>query len=362
MVIGVGIYAYQKHSLNTSGAIKIGAALGLTGYGSAWGEGEREAIQLAVEEFNAKGALQVQVITEDTKSTGEGTVNAITKLVNVDHVLAIIGPTWGDSFQGAYPLTQQKHVPIITPSGAMETIENKSKLDYLFSTWLPQQPETAALVQYLLNHNLTRVATVTDLDAFNKKATEIFIATATAKGLTVVSHEEVPIGTTDFRTLITKLKSLQPQAVFVNLQDTSSIGPFNQQLKDLGVKTLLFGVTSVENPENLQKFPHFFDGMVYSFPHISQTASYQSFAQAFKQRYGQAPAGPSVVAGYNAALMLLAALNTGATTGEQLKAALNKVHTPGVGVEDLSFNSNGQISGAEFEIKTIKDNQFVTVE
>lgn len=200
---------------------------------------------------------------------------------------------------------------------------------------------------------------VNDIDAFNRKATQLFSQEARLQGLTVDDREEVPVGSSDFRTLILKLKNNNPQAVFIELQDTSSIGSFNKQAHELGMQAQIISTTNMENPGNLQKFPNMFDGVVYSFPHVTETAGYQTFMTKYKAKYGSDPFGPSIVNAYNATLILIAALKNGAVTGEQIKEQLKTAQTPGVGVETLSFDKNGQIGGVSFDIKTIRNNQFV---
>jgi len=87
--------------------IKIGGAFAFTGFASGWGEVERNAISLAIEEINNAGGINgkhVKLIAEDTLSDGTKTVSAVQKLINVDGVKIIIGPTWLDTFGGAAPL------------------------------------------------------------------------------------------------------------------------------------------------------------------------------------------------------------------------------------------------------------------
>lgn len=365
VVVAVGLFAYNKPKEVSGETIKIGVALGLTGYGSGWAEGERQAIQLATDELNQQGGIdgkRIELITEDTKSTQEGTVSVVQKLINIDKVTAILGPTWGDSFQGAYPLTEKAEVPIISPSAAIEAVSNKDQFSYFFSSWWPLRTEEIALVNYLAAHGITKVATFNDIDPFDQKAADVFTEEAQKKGLTVVKRERAPIGTTDFRTTIVALKNSGAQAVYIEMQDTSAIGPFNKQYKELDGKIQVVSTIAIENPENLQKFPNTFDGIIYTYPPIAGTPAYEAFASNFKTKFGMAPVGPSIVNAYNAAQILFAALKTGAQSGKEIRDALNTVKVPGIGVDPLFFDPHGQIGDVHFQIKTIKNNQFEVVE
>src|SRR3989338_7541549 len=143
LVILGGWWLAQKPNTAAGETIKIGAALGLTGICAEFGEGELKATTLAVEEINAAGGIngkQLELISEDTQCDNKTTVSAFQKLINVDKVAAIIGPTWGDSFQGGYSFSQQAEIVSISPSTAIEALEiSKQPVDYVFSTWFPQR-------------------------------------------------------------------------------------------------------------------------------------------------------------------------------------------------------------------------------
>ena len=126
VVIAIGGYfALSGTPAGTdAGTVIIGAALGLTGDTAEWGAGELSAIKAAVANHNAAGRTQISLIVEDTKSTGAGTGAAMIKLVTVDKVDAIFGPTWGDSFQGGFPIVENAKIPTVTPSRALEAVEN----------------------------------------------------------------------------------------------------------------------------------------------------------------------------------------------------------------------------------------------
>src|ERR1043166_7021961 len=118
-------------------AIKIGAAVGETGICADWGEGEFKAAQLAVDEANSVGGIagkKIELIAEDTQCDAKGTINAVKKLIDVDHVESIIGPTWGDSFQGSYPLITSAHIVAVSPSISIEPLlVNNQDISYIFS-------------------------------------------------------------------------------------------------------------------------------------------------------------------------------------------------------------------------------------
>ena len=55
-------------------------------------------------------------------------------------------------------------------------------------------------------------------------------------------------------------------------------------------------------------------------------------------------------------------MKKGGTEGKELERALLETSIPGVTYDTLQFSEKHQIDGGEFEIKTIKDGEFVKVE
>ncbi len=349
--------------------IKIGVAAGLTGYAAEWGEGELSAIKLVVDEFNEESKnSHIDIIVEDTKSDAAGTTNAIKKLIEIDKVEAIIGPTWGDSFQGGFPIATAAKVWTIAPSAALETVgEKKKDYPYLLSLWWPQKDEIGAMQNFISSKGYVNVAVVTDKDAFNVLMGSDFAKAAPARNINIVASEATPIGATDFRTVITKLKNLKPDAILVLMQDTSQLGPFSKQVKELGLTSKsgenpkILSTASAENQSNLDTFPGLFDGMYYTSPAISEDNLYKRYLEEHKKTTNNKPTGPSFVNALNAARAVVVAVEMREDAGGVGMLPLDKVKTPGIGIEEIEFNSNGQILKSEFLIKTVRDNKFEVV-
>ncbi|MDB5259506.1 MAG: Extracellular ligand-binding receptor [Candidatus Taylorbacteria bacterium] len=344
--------------------IRIGLAIGLTGYAANWGSGEQKAVELALDEYSAKLDVPIKLVVEDTKSDGIGTVNAIQKLVEVDHVQAIIGPTWGDSFQGGLPIAEKAKVAMISPSAAMEAIENRGSFGYFFSTWWPQQQEVSALASRITKDHAKTVYIIHDQDSFNLKFSDMFQdAIASADPGIRIQRVTAPISANDFRTYVTKIKDAKPDAIFALFQDTGSVGSLMKQLKEQGVVAKVYSSTSAQNEGNLKKFPGYFDGLRYSYPSYEDDSRYAALKRKFIEKYGSgADEGPAFVNAYNASVVLLESIKAGARTGEEIRKALGKIRMPGVGVEELSFDMNNQIGNVTYLIKTVKGNSFVRLD
>ncbi len=345
-------------------AIEVGVASAQTGDGAEWGQGELNAVKMYIDDVNAHGGVDgtpIRLSIEDTRSTGVGTVNAITKLISIEQVPAIIGPTWADSFQGGNPIAENAKTVLISPSAALETVPNKEKFTYLFSTWWPQAPEIKELRNFMLAQRVKTFAIINDHDSFDTKFADDFEASAVEGGMKMVDREQVPIDQTDFRTEIVKIKDLHPDALFIEIENVSEIGPFMKQAKELGLSSRIFGSPSVQNADALSKFGDVMEGLTYVFARTPTSTAYDNFVKGYEAKYGELPSGPSDLNAYNAVAALVAALRTGARTGTQIRDALHEIEFPSITGSKNSFDNIGQIKNADFEMKMVHGGKFITI-
>jgi len=344
--------------------IKVGGAFALTGDAATWGIDERKAVELAFAETNAAGGVngkQLELLIEDTQADSMATATAIQKLIQVDQVKAIIGPTWGDSFGSIVgPIGEQAGVVQITPSGALEVVEfDNIDFPYYYSTWYPQLPEAEKHAEFIKKQGWKSIVIIHDQDPFNSMFSQTYQQEMEKNGIQVLQKLEVDIDEKDFRTVLTKAKSYDPNAIFVSIFQVGSLGNILRNMQELGLDVPLLATASAQTPTLLQSFASEAEAkMFYSFPD-SSSDSYQLFEQKFTQKFGAVPQGPSAGTAYDAARVVIYALEQGAKSGDEIKSVLDRIDIPGTVVDKISFTPNGQIEKAPFVIKTVKDGAFV---
>ena len=349
-------------SLN-SDVIRIGAALCLTGDCAEWGEGELKSIEMAVDEANASGGVggkQIKLFIEDMQGTPQGSVNAMQKLITVDHVEAIIGPTWGDSFQAGFTVNNAAQVVAVAPSTALEALAlNKQSTEYVFSTWVPIKMEIQALQAYMHRIGVQHVVILHDQDPFGLMIASTFHTLAKSQGIVIADEIEFPIRIDDFRTSIVKLKGMKIDGIVMAFQSAAFKAKFLKQAHELGLAPRLFSTEDIQDVGLLREFGPALEGVVYVYPAAS--GDVDSFQNKFKSRYGVAPSGASAPNAYDAAQVVIAALKKHEETGIDLRTALENVEIPGAFMKQIKFESH-QLTGAEFHIKTIRNGQFVVLQ
>lgn len=343
--------------------IKLGGAFGQTGICAEFGEGEFRGATLAVEEVNAKGGIngrKLELISEDTLCENKGAASATQKLVNIDNVSAIIGPTWGDTFQSGYPIARSANIVSVGASSALESlVYTKASNDLVFSTWFPQNREIDALEKYIASQGLKTVSIIHDQDPFGAMMGMLFKDQASKNGLEIIDEVTVATDLSDFRTFIAQMKGKKPDAVFVSFVDPAHKAVFFKQANELGFATRLFAASDTENQALLASFATTLESVRYTSPKGAK--GYDEFARKYEKRFNEAPKVSSSHA-YDAVNILVVAIKkAGTTEGKTLQRALLSVETPGATYDTLRFSDKHQIVGGEFVIKTVRNGEFVII-
>jgi ABC-type branched-subunit amino acid transport system substrate-binding protein len=218
--------------------IKIGILAHQTGFGSIWGDGEIKAAVDSIKELQNKGA-KIEYVVEDCASDKDKCVNAANKLINIDKVDVIIGPTWDEWFEVVAPIAQQNKVILISPSGAGNRLIGK----YIFSLKYNNKGMASAILNFLDSNNIKNAAIVTAQDAYFMNILNAFKNLDTKSILR--SELEVTPNEKDFKTIIAKIKN--NDAVIVNVSE-AQYPSFIKTLKEFGFKGMVV-LTGAPHPE-----------------------------------------------------------------------------------------------------------------
>src|SRR5258708_28307016 len=113
----------------TQTPIKIGLIGPLSGPEGFIGQASMKGVQVATDYINAHGGIlgrQIELISADTGGDAVDAVSALRKLINIDQVGMIIGPTSIEA-QAVLPILQQSKIPDIIFGGTtqLDTLVSK---------------------------------------------------------------------------------------------------------------------------------------------------------------------------------------------------------------------------------------------
>ncbi len=202
-----------------SGQIAIGAVWSLTGGAAVYGPQQKNGSELAMNEINAAGMLgaaAIKLIFEDDRSVKEGAIPAFEKLINNDKVVAILGPTLSNSALAADPIAQSKKVVVMATSNTAGGILEIG--DFIFRDSLPEAvvvPNTVKVTSEALKYKKVAVMYGED-DAFTKSGYDVFKQALADLKIETVTTETFKKGDTDFSAQLTKVKTLNPEAIILS--------------------------------------------------------------------------------------------------------------------------------------------------
>lgn len=316
--------------------IRIGAILPLTGPGGAVGVAQQRGIQFAVQEANAAGGIggdKLEVIYEDSQGKPDQSVLSFNKLVDLQHVPAILSAYSGPSLAIA-PLATRKKIVVINGGAQADPLAKASP--YLFNTLPVIGDEIDVLAKYLVAKGYKRAAILFENDAAGIAGRDDYTKSFTAAGGSIVAAQSSDFGQTDFRAQLLLLGNAKPDVLLVSI--TVGLPQFAQQYRQLNAKYLVAGTTFFNDPAVIAEpgssgFEH---SQILSSASPKQLADFKAFTGSEMEFWGRQY--------YNATQILITTMKSLAAsktpiTGEAIRTEIFKIgHFDGV--TPLEFKTN----------------------
>ncbi len=194
--------------------VKIGALFSITGNASFLGEPERNTAQMVVDEINKAGGIKgskLELITYDTQGDATKAVQAATRLIKDDKVVAIIGPSTTGDTMAVIPLVEKAQIPMISCAAGIKITEPVKK--WVFKTAQNDSLAVARIYELFKKRNITRIAVLTVSDSFGASGREQLVAQAKSQGIKIVLDETYGPKDTDMTAQLTKIRGTDAQAI-----------------------------------------------------------------------------------------------------------------------------------------------------
>ena len=322
----------------------IGGVFGLTGEAAAFGREELNAAQLAIEEVNAQGPIHLTLKVEDSASTGLGTVSAVKKLLELDGIKYIIGPTWLDTFQGCLPLIERRGVLAISPSASMPVMKRApSQYPLVFSTYFNFQREVSALMENASRQGLKRVTILFDQDPYFVEMRRIANEAAKNFSIEIVVDQEFSSGETNFHPLILQAQRARSDAMIFASANHASALAFVKQRNQLAPSLIILGSHDFEGHERNPAF----GGLLHNILYMAPDKPSQDFLTRYRDKYSTTPimTAPN---SFDSVMFLSNALRSGAQTPEQVAGYLQHTEHDSVSFGKVRFSVYGGIESGNF--------------
>ncbi|HEV2764737.1 MAG TPA: ABC transporter substrate-binding protein [Pyrinomonadaceae bacterium] len=303
---------------DTSGPIKVGVYGDLSGQTSSFGQSTRNGITMAFDEINKAGGVngrQLQMLYEDDQGQPAQAATVVTKLINQDKVVAVLGEVASTNSLAAAPIAQQAKVPMITPSSTNPKVTQVG--DYIFRVCFTDDFQGAVMAKFAANTLKAKTAAVLgDVNSdYSKGMTQYFEQEFNNLGGRIVTKQAYTQTDADFKGQLTAIRSASPDVIFVPGY-YGQVGVIAKQAKELGIKAPLLGGDGWDAPQLFDLGGEDLNGS-YMANHYSiddPSPSVQKFVAAYKQRYGGTAPDAIAALAYDAAYILADAMKRANST------------------------------------------------
>ncbi|BDB61993.1 urea ABC transporter substrate-binding protein [Rhodococcus sp. RDE2] len=275
--------------VDTSGdTIKVGSLNSLSGTMAISEVTVRDSIALAVEEINADGGVlgkQIEIVSEDGASEPTVFAEKAEKLIGSDCVAAVFGGWTSSSRKAMLPVFEDRNALLYYPV-QYEGLESSSNIFYTGAT---TNQQIVPALDYLKEQGVKSLYLVGSDYVFPQTANRIIKAYAEANGIEIKGEDYTPLGSTDFSTIVNKVRTADADAVFNTLNGDSNVAFFREYTNaGLNAKDMPVVSVSIAEEEVGGIGAQNIEGQLTAWNYYQTVDSPEntSFVEAYKAKYG----------------------------------------------------------------------------
>lgn len=309
--------------------VRIGLVVPMAVEAGRVGQSMRRAAEMAVADWSEKLGRKVDLVVGDDQFDPKQAVTAAEKLVR-EGVWGVVGHFYSSSSVPASVVYNQAGVPMVTPTSTHPRLTEQGFQNVFRVCGRDDQQAVTAADFMLARLRARRIAVVHDRTDYGRALADTVVRSAERQaGRRIMATEMTAQGEKEFGALVTRLKTVEPDAVYFG-GIFREAGYLVRQLRQAGVGAAFVSDDGVLDPE-----------FVRIAGEDAATGTYLTFArdpvrlpsartviQRFEAKYG--PIGPYVLYTYDAAGVLLHAVQVAkprANTQEELRKVIQVMHT-----------------------------------
>jgi branched-chain amino acid transport system substrate-binding protein len=234
--------------------LRVGAVFSITGRNSAIGKANKNTVLMVAEQVNKAGGINgfpLEVIMEDDLTLQSAAKAAVTKFIETDKVLAVVGPCISGNSLAVKAKCESAGIPMVSSAAAQAIVEPVEQSKFIFKT--PQRDSHAVLriLEQIKDMGITKIAIISETTPFGKQGREHLRQLAPKLGIEIGADET--FGPTTV-TMVPQLQRIQAGGVgaVVNwsVLPTQTVVP--REMRKLGINLPLFHSHGFGSPKNLQ--------------------------------------------------------------------------------------------------------------
>ncbi|MFI6867921.1 urea ABC transporter substrate-binding protein [Nocardia sp. NPDC050406] len=227
--------------------IKIGSLHSMTGTMAISEVTVANSTKLAVDQINAAGGVlgkKIELVLEDGASDPKTFAEKAEKLISSDCVAAVFGGWTSSSRKAMKPKFESLNSLLYYPV-QYEGLEDSKNIFYTGAT---TNQQIIPALDYLKQKGITSLYLVGSDYVFPQTANREIKAWASANGMEIKGEDYAPLGSTDFSTIVNKVRNAKAGAVFNTLNGDSNVA-FFREYANAGLNVATMPVVSVSIAE-----------------------------------------------------------------------------------------------------------------
>ena len=346
------------HGLVLAKTLKIGTLSPLTGPYAQDGTDILQGVKTAVAVYGpVKGYDKVEVLPGDSACDGGKATMAANKHIN-SGVNVVIGAYCSSATEPAQIPLMEAEIIQITPASTNERLTAKG---YKYFFRMPPRDDVQAWSTVKFIEDKLKAKTLALIDDRQTYTTGL---TANIKKFAkendkvkIVAHEHITAGDSDFTAVLTKLKRINPDVIYMSVYQPEG-SKMILQIRKLGLESVFVTEDAVYHPKFLEIGGPSAEGVYLTFARAPETPERDQFVKTYKAMWKADAVGSYAYYAYDAAMMALAAIDkAGTTQADTLQKTIRGNTWPGV-TGDIKFDEHGDRKLAHI-VWIVKDNQFV---
>ena len=271
-------------------ALKIGFIGPLTGGAAVYGNAAKNGAQIAVDEINAMGGLQIEFNAQDDEHDAEKSVNAYNNLMDWGMQI-LCGSVTTTPCIAVSAESNLDRVFTLTPSASSPDVTADKDNTYQICFNDPNQGSASA--QYISEHFAdAKVAIIyNNGDAYSTGIYTTFTAKAEELGMNIVSVSTCTDDTNDFSVQVADAMNAEADVVFLPIYYTPASLILNQA-NSVSYSPVFFGVDGMDGILTLEGFDtSLAEGVMLLTPFAAdaQDEATQKFVNTYVEKFGEIP-------------------------------------------------------------------------
>ncbi len=343
--------------------IKIGVQAPITGKYANEGQSIDDGVKLVIDQLNAKGGLlgkQLKVVTCDDEGKAQKAAICARKLVN-EGVLAVIGSYTSGATEAAQT-TYYRNKTLQTSDGTSDSL-TKHKYWTFFRNSFQNSAQATFTAKYLVKEKgYKKIVVISDYSSYAVGLADSAVKSIKAEGGNVIYQGKIKSGTQNFTAVLTKIKSMKPDAIYFSGYYTDG-GLIRAQQEQLGIKADFIGGDSNDNPDFMKLAGKSAKGTLlvnFPTPDFLPYDAAKVFIKDYNAKYGKDPSSVWALMNVDGLSAILHAVKE--TKSLDTKTISNYLHTlkdfPGI-TGPITFREDGERINTKFNVYEIQaDNSY----